>query len=126
MILKRTACLAFAAVCLMPIATMPTQAQMAGIEGSAPGYNGPQRSTSQIDQGNVAPSASARRNVTQSRHYDRSLETNRKFRQARMRKECGPITDPELRQSCLASFNRDEPYTGSSTPRRGHRSQSGR
>jgi hypothetical protein len=93
---------------------------------SPPGYNGPQNYTPQSNQGDVAPSASARRNVIQSKHYDRSLETNRAFRQARMLKECGPITDPELRQSCLASFKRDEPYMGSSTPRRSPRSESGR
>jgi hypothetical protein len=27
------------------------------------------------------------------------------FRQARMRKECDPITDPELRNRCLERFN---------------------
>ena len=126
MIFKRTVFLAFSAVCVMAIATIPARAQMSGIDGSAPGYNGAQRSASQVNQGSAAQSASARRNVIQSEHYDRSLETNRAFRQARMRKECGPITDPELRHSCLASFNQDEPYTGSSTPRRKHRSESGR
>jgi hypothetical protein len=64
--------------------------------------------------------------VTQSQQYDRLLETNRGFRQARMRKECGPITDPQLRQNCFATFNQDEPYAGSSTPRRNDRSESGR
>jgi hypothetical protein len=125
MMLKRTASLAFAAACLTAIATMPAHAQMAGTYGSTPG-NGPQGYAPQADQGSVAQSASARRNVIQSQHYDRSVETNRAFRQARMRKECGPITDPELRQSCLASFKQDEPYMGSSTPRRGHRSEAGR
>jgi hypothetical protein len=28
------------------------------------------------------------------------------FRQARMREECGPITDPQLHQQCLDSFAR--------------------
>jgi hypothetical protein len=74
----------------------------------------------------VSPSWSARRNVIQSQHYDRLLETNRGFRQARMRKECGPITDQELRQQCLASFRQDEPYMGSSAPRRPSRSDYGR
>ena len=69
---------------------------------------------------------SARQNVIQSRHYDRTLETNRAFREARIRKECGPINDPELHQSCLASFNQDERYTGSSTPRRSSHSAAGR
>ena len=54
-------------------------------------------------------SAAARRNVIQSERYDRLLEANGSFRQARMRKECGPITDPQLRQSCLDSFSQYEP-----------------
>ena len=34
----------------------------------------------------------------------------------RMRKECGPISDPQLRDQCLASFQQFEPVmTGSST-----------
>jgi hypothetical protein len=35
-----------------------------------------------------------------------------------MRRECGPISDPQLRSSCLASFNQYEPYVGSSMPPR--------
>jgi hypothetical protein len=79
-----------------------------------------------------APDWSARRNVIQSEHYDRLLESNRGFRQARMRKECGPITDPELRQQCLASFAEYEPAgasttgVGSSTSSRHYRSNYGR
>jgi hypothetical protein len=62
---------------------------------------------------------SARRNVIESRHYDRLLQTNVGFRHARMRRECGPITDPQLRSDCLASFNQYEPMVGSSmAPRR--------
>ncbi|HEY3910177.1 MAG TPA: hypothetical protein VGM07_09840 [Stellaceae bacterium] len=59
---------------------------------------------------------SARRNVIQSRHYTRLLETNTAFRHARMRKECGPITDPQLHENCVASFDRyAPPMYGSST-----------
>jgi len=67
-----------------------------------------------------------RQNVVKSQRYDRMLETNRGFRNARMRKECGPITDPQLRADCLASFSRDEPFVGSSTTRRSYGSGSGR
>lgn len=49
---------------------------------------------------------SAHQNVINSRHYTRMLESDRAFREARMRKECGPISDPRLHQSCIASFNR--------------------
>ena len=113
---RRTVSLSFAAFCVTAVATMPAHAQPAGTYGSAAGYSAP--------QGSVAQSAAARRNVIESRQYDRAVETNRGFRQARMRKECGPITDPELRQSCLASFNQDEPQAGSSNSGRRHRSGS--
>ena len=62
---------------------------------------------------------SARRNNIESAHYDRLLETSPGFRMARMRKECGPIGDPQLRSQCLASFRQYEPVmTGSSMPPR--------
>lgn len=77
-------------------------------------------------QGDVSPSWSARQNVIESERYDRLLEKNPAFRQARMREECGPITDPALHQSCLASFNQSEPYVGSSAPPRHYRSGAGR
>jgi hypothetical protein len=92
-------------------------------------------------------SATGRQNVIQSERYDRLLETSGSFRQARMRRECGPITDQQLRQSCLASFAQYEPaaahatsarkvasakparhpthYVGSSTAPRQHQSRSG-
>jgi hypothetical protein len=103
-----------------------TTPQPAAAYGSASGYNTPQSSVPQASQSGAAQSASARRNVIESHQYDRAVETNRAFRQARMRKECGPITDPELRQSCLASFNQDESLMGSSTSSRSHGSGSGR
>ena len=77
-------------------------------------------------QGSPPPDWSARQNVIESHRYDRLLETNRGFREARMRKECGPITDPQLHQQCLASFGQDEPYMGSSTSHRAYRSNAGR
>ena len=123
MMLKRTARLAFAAACLTAIAIVPAYAQMTGTYGSTPGYNTPQSAVPQVS---AAQSASARRNVAESHQYDRAVETNRAFRQARMRKECGPITDPELRQSCLASFNQEESQMGSSTSSRSQGSGSGR
>src|SRR5260370_1247715 len=67
----------------------------------------------------------ARRNVIESRHYDALLETNWRFRHARMRKECGPISDPQLRSDCLASFDRDEPFVGSTMAPRIYRTTPG-
>jgi hypothetical protein len=156
MMLKRTASFALTTACLTAIATMSAHAQTAGPYGPTPGYNTPQgpaaygtspgytapqcsaaygsapsynsrqSSVPQANQSGVGQSASARRNVIESKQYDRAVETNRGFRQARMRKECGPITDPELRQSCLASFNQEEAQMGSSTSRPSQGSGSGR
>ncbi len=61
--------------------------------------NGPQ-----TNPGDVSPSWSPQRNVVESQRYERVLQTSRGFREARMRKECGPITDPQLREQCLATF----------------------
>jgi hypothetical protein len=113
---KRTTSVAFAITCLTVVATMPAYSQVNASQSYAPPTN----------LGGRGQSVTAHRNVIESQHYDRTLETNRAFRQARMRKECGPISDPELHQSCLASFHQDEPYMGSSTSSRGHRSYSGR
>jgi hypothetical protein len=52
---------------------------------------------------------SPHQNVVNSQHYTHLIQTNRTFRNARMRKECGPITDPQLRQQCVASFNNNAP-----------------
>ena len=98
----------------------------AGTGGAEMVTNGPQTSA-----GDVSPSSSAQRNVAQSERYDRLLETSPAFRQARIRRECGPITDPQLRQQCLDSFAQYEPSGsatgyGSSTATPGDQSNSGR
>lgn len=48
------------------------------------------------------PAAAA--NVKQSEAYTQLLRTNPSFRRHREAIECGPITDPQLRSSCVASF----------------------
>ena len=61
------------------------------------------------------------RNVMESQRYDRLVETNPMFRTARIRKECGPITDPQLKADCVASFDQYEPLvapTTTTSPRR--------
>ena len=55
----------------------------------------------------------AARNNAESAQYDRLLESSPAFRNARVSRECGPITDPQLRQNCLASFAQYEPNMGS-------------
>lgn len=60
-----------------------------------------------VSPGDVSESWDPRQNVIDGKRYEQLLRTNPAFRQARMRKECGPITDPELHQSGLASFDRN-------------------
>jgi hypothetical protein len=48
-------------------------------------------------------------NNPKCQQYDYLLRTNGNFRAYRMRKECGPIRDPGLRGSCIASFSAYEP-----------------
>jgi hypothetical protein len=110
--------LAFAASCLVAMpAAFANSADMAPAAASTPTdvvTNGPQ-----ADRGDHSRNWSAARNVRESQHYERLLATSPRFRMARMRKECGPITDPQLRQSCMGSFsNGGEAMYGSSTPPR--------
>jgi len=73
-----------------------------------PSPAGPQVITNgpQTGPGDVSPSWSPQRNVAESAQYERLLKESPAFRQARMRKECGPITHPQLHRQCLDSFAR--------------------
>jgi len=73
----------------------------AGTAGKQLITNGPQ-----TNPGDVSQSWSAQRNVVESEQYEKQLKGNQAFRQARMRKECGPITDLQLHRQCLDSFAR--------------------
>jgi hypothetical protein len=50
------------------------------------------------------PDPGAAANVRQSQQYEQVLSSNPAFRAKRMQEECGPVTDPELHASCVASF----------------------
>jgi hypothetical protein len=50
------------------------------------------------------PEPSAEQNVRASGQYESLLCSNPGFRAKRIAQECGPVTDPELHQSCVASF----------------------
>ncbi len=52
----------------------------------------------------IPPDPGAAANVRQSEQYEQVLHSNPSFRAKRMQEECGPITDPELHQQCVASF----------------------
>src|SRR6476661_5553997 len=56
---------------------------------------------------------SAEQNVRASRQYESLLCSNPAFRAKRIAQECGPVTDPELHQSCVASFDCGPPKRGS-------------
>jgi hypothetical protein len=47
---------------------------------------------------------SADQNVRASEQYERLLCTNPAFRAKRIAEECGPLSDPQLHQSCVASM----------------------
>ena len=51
------------------------------------------------------PNESADQNVRASRQYESLLCSNPAFRAKRIAQECGPVSDPELHQSCVASFD---------------------
>src|SRR5579863_2174811 len=106
---KTLTSLAFAAGCVLALGAMPAaQAQDANTQLVT---NGPQASRGDFGDW------SARRNVIESAHYDRLLQTNRAFRQARMNKECGRINDQQMHDQCIASFAQFEPVmVGSSMP----------
>ena len=98
MVINTAVALAMAAVCLAAIAAAPAA------------YAQAQRHTVTVkhapiaNPGDVSDSRSAQQNVIESKQYEQLLRTNPAFRQARMKKECGSITDPQLHQSCVASF----------------------
>ena len=60
------------------------------------------------------PDPGAAANVRQSQTYEQVLHGNPSFRAKRMQQECGPVTDPELHASCVASFGGE----GAASPRK--------
>jgi hypothetical protein len=52
-----------------------------------------------------AANESAEQNVRQSQQYESLVCSNAAFRAKRIQQECGPISDPQLHQSCLATFD---------------------
>jgi hypothetical protein len=127
MLLKSMTTFAFATACLTAAAAIPAaHAQYA--PQYAPGEqvvtNGPQ--SSGVEQSGAW---SPRRNVIESERYSRLVQTNPHFRVQRMRKECGPITDPQLHQQCVESFNagyNESSMVGSSTAPQNYSTGNGR
>ena len=108
MIIKTATCLALAAACLAAIPAARAQTAAETVVVSPP---------LRVDPGDL--NWNPQRNLTEAQQYDRLLETNPRFRMARIQKECGPITDPQLREDCIRSFDIYEPMVASaSAPQR--------
>ena len=80
--------------------TIPAQAQMIVPPARIDVYS----NMPQVSPGDDPANWSARKNVVESNRYERLTHTNPAFRAARIRKECGPITEPDLYQQCVATF----------------------
>lgn len=106
MIIKTATCFALAAACL----AMTVPAAVAQTGGETVVVTPPPR----VDPGDL--NWNPQSNLVEAQEYDRLLETNPAFRMARIRKECGPITDPQLHAQCVASFNQFEPLVASTAP----------
>lgn len=121
MLLKSMTTLAFAAACLTAAGSIPAaHAQYA--PDTQVMTNGPQSSGVERS-GTWSP----RRNVIESEHYSRLVQTSPRFRAQRMRLECGPITDAQLHQQCIDSFSRNwNESVGSSTAPENYSTGNGR
>jgi hypothetical protein len=117
MVINTVTTLAMAAVCLASMAMVLTS------HAATQRHTVTVKHAPIVSPGDVSESWSPRQNVIEGKQYEQLLRTNPAFRQARMRKECGPITDPQLRESCRASFER---YADSSKPPRHYHSSAGR
>ena len=53
----------------------------------------------------IPPDPGAAANIRESEQYTALLRSNAAFRAKRKQIECGPITDPQLHTSCIASFD---------------------
>ncbi len=94
--------LAFSAAFLMAaIATMPAARAQMDTSGAVMVTNGPQ-----INPDDRSGAWSAQQNVRDSGRYEAVVHANGGSRANRISKECGPIDDPQLHASCVASFGK--------------------
>jgi hypothetical protein len=104
MLTKQMGCLAAAALAFaVVIPAAHAQIMAVPMPGAPPAElytNAPQ-----VDPGDNPANWSARQNVVDSNRYEQLLRVNPAFRAARVRKECGSITEPALLQQCVASFD---------------------
>jgi hypothetical protein len=93
------ASLAFSAVLLAALATTPIARAEMNANGADVVSTGPQANP----HDNSGPSPT-RQNLRDSQRYEAVVHSNSGYRASRVKKECGPITDPQLHASCVASF----------------------
>jgi hypothetical protein len=93
--------LVFSAAFLTAIATMPNARAAMSTSGAEVMPNGAQVNPNHRRSG----PRSAQQNVLDSQRYDALVHSNGSFRASRVKKECGPINDPQLHASCVASFS---------------------
>jgi hypothetical protein len=105
------ASLIFSAAFLMAITTMPTARAEMNANGAEVVTNGPQ-----VNPQDRSGARSTRQNVRDSQRYEAAVHSNSRYRASRVKKECGPINDPQLHTDCVASFGE-----GSSTSNRSTR-----
>jgi hypothetical protein len=91
--------LAVAAAFLVAITTTPTARAEMSANRAEVVTNGPHANP----HGN-ADSWSTRQNVRDSQRYEAVVHSNSGYRASRVKKECGPVNDPQLHASCVASF----------------------
>jgi hypothetical protein len=96
---KMMTSLVFSAAVVAGIATMPTARAAMNANGAEVVTNGPQ-----ANPGDSSGTWSTRQNVRDSQRYEAVVHSNRGYRASRVKKECGPINDPQLHASCVASF----------------------
>jgi len=95
------ASLAFAAVCLTAIAVAPSARAEMNANGAEVITNGPQ-----TNPGDAQGARSGQQNVRDSDRYDSLVHSNPAFRADRERKECGPISDPQMHANCVAGLGK--------------------
>ena len=89
----------FSAAVLAGIAIMPTARAAMNANGAEVVTNGPQ-----ANPGDSSGTWSKQQNVRDSQRYEAVVHSSSGYRASRVKKECGPINDPQLHASCVASF----------------------
>lgn len=88
------------ALTALAVVAVPARAQIAPPPDRVEVYTG----LPYFEPGDDPVNWSAPRNVAESQRYEWLTQASPAFRAARIRRECGPITEPELYEQCVATF----------------------